>query len=268
MDASILRHYAEISEVGRLDSPHGQVEFLRTKDILARQLPASPARILDLGGGPGRYAHWLTELGHRVTLVDAAEKHVTQAREAGLDAELGDARELRFAEGSFDAVLMLGPLYHLPERAERITAWHEAARVSRGCVAVAGISRFASLHDGMRLGLDADPAFRSLIDGDLEGTGHRPPEDAPQDWFTTAYFHHPEELAAEAREAGLTDPVTYAVEGASWLFGDEVLAERLADPGSARRLLESLRRVETEPALLGASAHLLTVAYPSGQSPQ
>ena len=76
--------------------------------------------MLDVGGGPGVYAVWLAGLGYEVALLDPVELHVTQARAAGVArAEVGDARALPFADGSADAVLLLGPLYHLHEADDR-----------------------------------------------------------------------------------------------------------------------------------------------------
>ncbi len=65
-DAELQAHYSHGREWDRLDDPKGVVEFERTKEILHRRLPAAPAVIADIGGGPGRYALWLAELGYAV----------------------------------------------------------------------------------------------------------------------------------------------------------------------------------------------------------
>ena len=90
-------------------------------------------------------------------LIDVVPLHVEQARERAdkgphFAAGLGDARELDASDGSYDVVLLMGPLYHLPERRERLRALREARRVARadGLVVVATISRFAGVLDGMR----------------------------------------------------------------------------------------------------------------------
>lgn len=256
----IATHYADTDEAGRLAKPRGQVEFLRTMEILGRFLPPPPARLLDVGGGPGRYALPLADAGYEVELVDVLEPHVDQARAAGVrDAVVGDARALHADDASVDAVLLLGPLYHLTDRAERVRAWSEAARVLRpgGVVVGAAISRFASLLDGLHLGLMADPAFVSIVDEDLRSGQHRNPEQRER-WFTTAYFHHPDELGPEMAEAGLELELLAAVEGPAQTLGDD-LEEWLADPARRRTLLASLARVETEPAIIGATGHLLAV---------
>ena len=130
---------------------------------------------------------------------------MAQAKAAGVKAAVvGDARALEAPDASADSVLLLGPLYHLTERPDRVRAWGEATRVVRpgGVVIGAAISRFASLIDGLNLGLLADPDFRPIVDEDLRSGQHRNPEQREK-WFTTAYFHHPSELAPEMIEAGL-----------------------------------------------------------------
>src|SRR3954468_18516606 len=88
---------------------------------------------------------------------------------------------------------------------------------------------------------------------------HRNPGTHPR-WFTSAYFHRPEEPAAEAADAGLTGARTVAVEGPVWMTGPR-LTEFLADERLTGIMLDMLRRVEDEPSLLGASSHLLTIAH-------
>ncbi len=98
-----------------------------------RSLPAAPALVADIGGGPGRYALWLAGLGYRVEHRDLMPLHVRQLAQdagglAGLHTAVGDARELDLADASVDAVLLLGPLYHLRRRGDRVRALGEARR--------------------------------------------------------------------------------------------------------------------------------------------
>jgi ubiquinone/menaquinone biosynthesis C-methylase UbiE len=263
----VAAYYARGLERDRLASGPGALEFARTRALLDRYLPSPPAVVADVGGGPGRYAVWLAERGYHVHLVDPVPLHVEQARiaargrpEAALvRAEVGDARALRLPDTSADAVLLLGPLYHLIERAERLRALGEARRVCRrgGVVIAAAISRFASTLDGLRGGYLEDPAFAAIAGGDRYDGQHRNPTRAPA-YFTTAYFHRPEELAAECTAAGLVHEATLAVEGPGWLLPD--LDARLADERRRAVLLATLAALEAEPTLLGASAHLLAVA--------
>ena len=265
MDSEILAHYEAGIEAPRLAQHAGVLERARTIDLLGRHLPPPPARVLDVGGGPGAYSVWLAGRGYDVRLLDPVPLHVEQARaaaqEAGVsfDAALGDARRLDEPDGSADAVLLMGPLYHLTERADRVAALVEARRVLRpgGVLMATGISRFASLLDGLSRHLVDDPAFRAILDRDLVEGQHRNPTDR-RDYFTTAFFHKVEHLGTEAEEAGLGMASVYAIEGPVWLMGD--VAERAADPAHWTIMMDLLRRIEGEPALLAASAHLMLVA--------
>lgn len=260
----IREHYeGEIDEGERLTGGMGRLELVRTQEIVRRHLPSGALRILDVGGGTGVHATWLADDGHEVHVVDLAPGHVEQVQRLAspgraITAEVGDALSLRAGDASADAVLLLGPLYHLTEREQRVRALAEARRVVRpgGPVFVAAISRFASLLDGLRRGFLFDPAFRRIVDRDLHDGQHRNPERRPH-WFTTAYFHHPDELPEEAGAAGLEVVEVLGVEGvAGWLVGH---LDRWDDPVDRETILFAAQATESEPSLLGASAHLLMV---------
>jgi SAM-dependent methyltransferase len=262
-DDAIRDYYDRGDERERLTSK-ASLEMVRTRELLTRFLPPVPASVLDVGGGAGVYATWLAKLGYQVHLVDPMPLHVEQAQtasaaqpDAPFTAAIGDARQLAEADASGDVVLLLGPLYHLTERDDRVAALREARRVVRpgGLVVAATITRFASLFDGLRWGWLGDETFRSIVETDLRTGQHRNPDSRPG-WFTTAYFHHPDEPAAEVREAGLTFDTIVGIEGPGNWIGPGQTAE--ADFQAA---LFAAREVESEPTLLGLSAHLLTVAH-------
>jgi len=263
----IIAHYERAyEETTRLtDGDDGTMEAIRTLELLGRYLPDPPARILDVGGGPGFYARLLTTAGYEVHLIDPIPRHVEEASRdtaqgpAPASACLGDARDLGLTGSSFDAVLLLGPLYHLTDRDDRLTSLREAHRVllPGGAVMAAAITRFASAIDGLDSGFIDDPGFRGIIDRDLAEGQHRNP-DLKDHYFTTAFFHHPDELRSEMIEAGFAGAAVLAVEGISWAAGD--LVERLADPVRREVVLDIVRRTEAEPSLLGASPHLMGIA--------
>ena len=264
MDEGIRAFYDVGDERDRL-STWAWLEFARTKELLRRHLPPPPARVLDVGGGPGAYAGWLAELGYVVHLVDPVPLHVEQAAEAAralrtpFTVAEGDARSLAEHDESFDVVLLLGPLYHLIRREERLAAIAEAHRVvtSGGVMAGAGISRFASIIDGLARGLLLHPEFQPIVEKDLSSGEHRNPTDLPRA-FTTSFFHRPDELAAEVVEAGFMLDALYGIEGpAGWFAPPLPPAEGSAE---YERMLWVARAVEQEPALLGGSSHLLAVA--------
>ena len=122
---------------------------------------------------------------------------------------------------------------------------------------VAAISRFASTIDGLLRGFLLDPEFEAIVERDVRDGQHRNPTEQPE-WFTTAYFHLPEELRSEAKEAGFAVKALVGIEGPTWAASD--LAAWLENPRRRAKLLATIGRVEAEPSLIGASAHLLVVA--------
>jgi SAM-dependent methyltransferase len=265
----IVEHYTEGNEKDRLTSAFGWLERVRTWDIVRRFIPGAPATLLDIGGAAGIYALPLAAAGYEVQLLDAVPLHVEQARRASEDqvrtgirglasAQVGDARQLPYADESADATLLFGPLYHLVEPRDRALALREAHRVLRPggvCLAV-GISRFASILDGLGRGLVKDAIFRKLVERDLASGQHRNDTGNP-DYFTTAYLHRPEELAEELVGAGFRGEALIGIEGPVW------------NPAHQEEevLLDSLRAIESEPALIGASAHLMAVGRKLSQNP-
>jgi ubiquinone/menaquinone biosynthesis C-methylase UbiE len=262
-----LAYYGLGYEGERLAEGTSRLEFARSLILLRRFLPPAPADVLDVGGGPGAYAAWLAQQGYRVHLLDAVPMHVAQAREASAQqpefpfaADEGDARALPFADASADAVLLLGSLYHLTERDDRLRALGEARRVLRpgGVVLAAAISRYASLFDGLRNFLFDDPNFVAIVEGDLADGQHRNRQETPG-YFTTTFFHHPDELAAEMVEAGFDLEGVLAIEGPGSVLRD--LDPWWDDERRREQLLHLIAQVEREPSLLGLSGHLMAVGH-------
>jgi SAM-dependent methyltransferase len=141
---------------------------------------------------------------------------------------------------------------------DRIAALLEAHRVLRpgGWLFAAAISRFASLHDGLVRGFLADPEFEAIVERDLAEGVHLNRSGHPG-WFTTAYFHRPDEFVVEVEAAGFVVEALLAIEGPASLIDE---AEWLADGQRQEVLLRAIRRVEAEPSLLGASSHLFAAA--------
>ncbi|HEY7835081.1 MAG TPA: class I SAM-dependent methyltransferase [Ktedonobacterales bacterium] len=263
----VVAHYASGYEEQRLTARSDQIEMHRTQELLARYLPPAPAVILDVGGGPGVHALWLARRGYTVHLVDALPLHVDLARAASArqsdaplaSVALGDARHLDRADASADAVLLLGPLYHLTARDDRLAALGEARRVVRpgGVVLAVGISRYATTLDMLFRGLLADPAAAAIAEQDRRDGQHRNPTNHPE-LFTTVFLHHPDDLRAEVAAAGLRCNALLGIEGPAWL--SSWAREHWGDAATHERLMDMLRAIEAEPTLLGVSAHLMAVA--------
>jgi len=172
----VVDFYALGLEKDRLDEDFFPLERARTQELILRHLPPPPGTILDVGGAAGAYALWLAERGYAVHLVDPVPLHVRQAEEASrarsagrlASARVGDARSLGFTDASTEAVLLLGPLYHLIDRADRLRALAEARRVLKlsGLVFAAACGPSAKAQ-----GADAVRAPQPPAAGHREGAG-------------------------------------------------------------------------------------------------
>jgi S-adenosylmethionine-dependent methyltransferase len=138
MSDSVAAFYAELGqgEWDRLDTPFSKIEFLSTLRLIDKYLPGR-GRVLDVGGGPGRYTIELLKRGYAVSLFDLSSELIALAsarlKAVSLSVEglyVGDARHLEaFEDNTFDALLVMGPLYHLPLRSDRLLVLREVRRV-------------------------------------------------------------------------------------------------------------------------------------------
>jgi ubiquinone/menaquinone biosynthesis C-methylase UbiE len=266
LPGNIQSYYERFNEAGRLDHPEGQIEKLRTRELMRRYLPPPPAVILDVGGGSGVHAFWLSEQGYQVHLIDPVPRHIEQAEKTArkfksnslASVKLGEARQLDHEDNSVDGVLLFGPLYHLTDRKERLHALSEARRVLQpgGVIMAAAITRFASTIIALLKGLVADPIFTPIYEKDLRDGQHRNPTADPG-YFTDSYFHYPQELIDEIIAAGFMFETLLAIEGPTLLMED--FTQKWEDKEIRRKLLAIVRQVEAEPNLWGVSAHIMGI---------
>jgi SAM-dependent methyltransferase len=228
-------------------------------------IASSPNVGVSLTSEAGRGPMLLTLRGRVMTspLVDPVPRHVDAATArsasqplAPYRVELAEARHLPLADGSVDAVLLMGPLYHLVERDEQLAALREVTRVLRpgGRLIAEIITRYAGVLDAARRGVLAEPGTWEDLDRVLM-TGRRHETAKFTDGSFWGYLHRPDELMAELELAGFGDIQLVAVEGFAWLLGD--LQQRMRDPAD---LLRAIRLTESEPSMLGASSHVIGAA--------
>jgi 2-polyprenyl-3-methyl-5-hydroxy-6-metoxy-1,4-benzoquinol methylase len=255
-ESRVRRYYEEsTAEHERLARREGKLELVRTRELLERFLPASPARVIDVGGGTGAHASWLAAAGYSVHLVDLVPAHVeTAAGRGGLTAAVGDARSLAEPDGRFDVALLLGPLYHLADPADRERAIREACRVVRGggLVVAAFISRSAAVLDGFVKGWIDRPGAVEVVAEHIRGGSAAL---SPGGFSSVSYFHRPSEALAELRSSGLEVLGRFGVEGPGWVAAD--FDARWETAEGRRVVLESARLCEEYPELRVLSAHLL-----------
>ncbi len=244
---------------------YARIEFEVTWRFLSEVLPAAPpgARVLDAGSGPGRYAVALAQAGHRVTLLDLSAHCLELAEEwarlAGVESQIediveGDVRDLsRWPDASFDAVLLLGPLYHLLSAPERRRCVMEAHRVLKpgGPVVASAIARFTPARLALKYWPDQvdAPELRQAL-----ATGAAPA--VPGAAWTDAAYLRPHDLRRLFQRNGFQTHALAAAEGFAAFMEDAI--NRLSDeqwPPWLRLIVETC----TEPALLGAAAHILYV---------
>jgi hypothetical protein len=114
------------------------------------------------------------------------------------------------------------------------------------------ISRFASALDGIARGFIRDRRFIEIVDQDLRTGQHRNETDKLE-YFTTAFFHHPDELKAELIKGGFPSPKLCAIEGPLWAVQESASVEQ-------EQLMAIMRAMEDEITLIGASAHMMGIA--------
>lgn len=257
MSNRLLRDYYEqlYAERDRLGRREGQLEFVRTQELLGRFLPPPPAKIIDIGGGTGVYAAWLATLGYDLHLVDLVPTHVQEAmRTDAFSAVVGDACALPEPDNLYDVALLFGPLYHLLKAEDRLLALREARRVVRpsGLVVTAFISRGAAALDGYVKGWIDRPGVIHAIRDHVD---HGSSVDHARGFGTIAYFHFPAEARAELAASGLEVLALFGIEGPGWIAPD--FTERWQRAEARQIILESALICEEEPELQALSPHLL-----------
>lgn len=261
--SSVIEFYQNYNEDDRMKI--NPLEYIRCKEIIARYLSNDNMAVLDVGGATGAFSFWLAQLGHKVSLVDFTSKHTEIARlrqnEIGVSLEsieTADARELPYTNDSFDVVLLMGPLYHLVDRADRIKALKEAYRVLKpgGILICEVISRFASMIDGFNYELITDVEFLSIMEKDIKTGLHQDTSKSKQ-YFTDAYFHHADEVPQELEDSGFGFQELIAVTSFGSIIQD--INDKIMDEKYLNILLSTIKLVENDRSLMGISSHYIGI---------
>lgn len=262
IDPSIDHFYTKSQEELRLSVGLGPLEFERNKILISRYLTSS-SRIADIGGGPGHYSEWLAGLGHEVTLIDPVKKHISQAKKRSgknfFTCLQGEACHLPLDDGSQDVIIMHGPLYHLQEEEERITALQEAGRKLKkdGILLGFAITHSASTVAALHSGLIYDSEILAMCAEELCSGIHQPPSEFPF-MLPKGFYHRPSELIAEFKMAGFEPVELLPVEGLAWLDGN--FFKNWADPSKRSQLLRLIQMTERDRELLYFSPHIMIAA--------
>lgn len=268
ISSEIDAFYSISSEENRLKLGLGPLEYERNQELIQRYISKQSSIIADIGGGPGIYAEWLSQLGHTVYLIDPVLKHIQQAtKRAGrlknpFQCIWGEAQTLGLPDESMDMVILHGPLYHLQKQEQRLNAIKEAGRVLKkdGVILGFAINFIASAITGLLNGFIHHTDFFEMCKEELKNGLHHPASNWPG-LLPTAYFHKAEDLQREFESAGLICIDLLAVESFIWL--DKNYFENRADPAKKEKLLELLRITEKEKSVLGISPHMMIAARKS-----
>jgi S-adenosylmethionine-dependent methyltransferase len=240
-----------------------RMEFSTTLRAMNEFIPPH-STILDIGGGPGRYAIELAKAGHRVTLLDLSSRNVELAREKAREMGVhiadfvhGNALDLsRFADSAFDVVLLMGPLYHLVEPSDRDLAIREALRVLApgGLFFASFIARYSVYIDLLKHDPGEITQCAKRYEELMTKAVHIPTERNPG--FTDAYFIHPMEIEPLMSRRGLSTLRLAVAEG---LIAPVEAAVNALSEEAFQTWVDVCYRLGTDPATWGAGEHMLYV---------
>ena len=254
--------YNNASEETRLEKGMGIFEFERIKELITEHISTPNATIIDVGGGTGKYAEWLTKNNHDVHLIDPVLKHIKLAKKRAnklkkpFSVAIGEAKKLPFEDHFADLVILHGPLYHLQNEVDRITAIIEAKRVLKkgGIILGFAINATASTLVGLMNGMIHTNSFFDMCKQELTSGIHNAPKDFPF-LLADAFYHKPEGLKKEFLEQDLTLINLFAVEGMGWL--DHEYFTNMIDQKKSKTLKTLQILTQNDEYLLPFSPHMM-----------
>lgn len=262
ISSNIDQFYTKASEETRLEKGMGIFEFERVKSLISKYTKSPSSKIIDVGGGTGKYSEWLAKEGHQVHLVEPVYKHlkIAQNRANKLKNKFvvhqGESSNLDFKNNFADLIILHGPLYHLQKQEDRELTIKEAKRVLKkgGIILGFAINNTASTLVGLLNGLIHKKAFFKMCKEELTTGKHNPPNEFP--WILAeAYYHKPEQLEKEFNNQDLTHINTYAIEGLAWL--DKDYFSNMLHEKRRKTLLELIKITENDYHLLPFSPHMM-----------
>lgn len=257
--------YNKASEETRLEKGMGIFEFERIKELIEQHINKPKSTIIDVGGGTGKYAEWLSKTGHNVHLLEPVQKHIKLAKKRAQKLNnpfsiiQGIAQNLPYKNETADLVILHGPLYHLQNREDRITAISEAKRVLKkdGIILGFAINATASTVVGLMNGMIHANSFFEMCKQELTSGIHNAPKDFPF-LLADAFYHKPQQLKEEFLEHNLKITNLFAVEGMIWL--DNEYFANMLDKKKSKTLQKLQKLTESDEYLLPFSPHMMISA--------
>lgn len=277
VDNSALTYYESGFERNRLKKDIGLIEFERTKEILLENLPKPPAVIYDIGGAYGEYSWWLASLGYEVHLFDLFPKNIEMSHELSYEypdcklasATVCDAINVPKEDKSADAVLLMGPLYHITDYNERIAAIKESRRLLKdgGILFTAALTAYSVLlynitvynpfGDNPNKTLE-DLDFIKMVEREIKDGHHINPDNTIYSGIGSAYLHTAKALREELCAGGFEGSKVHGVMGGAWLANN--IDELWKNEASKNALMNTVRLLDTCEEIIGLSGHLLSVS--------
>lgn len=280
VDNSALTYYESGFEHGRLRRDIGLIEFERTKEILLESLPKAPAVIYDIGGGYGEYSWWLASLGYEVHLFDLFRRNIEMSKDLSNEypnvklasAEVCDALSVPRESKSADAVLLMGPLYHITDFSERISAIKESKRLLKdnGVLFAAALTPYSVLLHNITVynpfGDNPDktlenPDFIKMVERELKDGNHINPDNSVYSGLGSAHLHTSKALKEELGAGGFESTVVHGVMGGAWLAKN--IDELWKNEVSRNALMHTVRLLGACEEVIGLAGHLLAVSVKS-----
>lgn len=273
IDKAVLAYYEAGREYNRLRTNIGLIEFERTKELLLENLPNPPAVIYDIGGAYGEYSWWLASLGYEVHLFDLSATNIKMSSELAKEypncalasSEVCDARRIPREDNSADAVLLMGPLYHITDYDERIKAIKESFRLLKkgGVFFTAALTPYSVLLYNITVYSPnsketylEDPRFLAMVERELKDGCHFNP--GIYEGLGSSHLHTAKALKSELEAGGFSDSIVHGIMGGAWLANN--IDELWKNETSRNALMNTVRLLDTHEEIIGLSGHLLAVS--------
>lgn len=253
---SVDLKYKTNHEEDRLKTPFGRIEYLTAMEYLKKYLRRG-MRVADIGCGPGAYTKAIAKMGCRVDGVDMSEDNVKKASEAcgglkNVSIRYGDARSLDFVEdGTYDAVLVMGPMYHVFSHDDEMRVLSEAKRIAKksGLIFIAYCEKDPAV---IRYLFVKGLLQHSMAIGEYEPdtcTCNMSPEFG-------MYLRDIPEIDRIEKEAGFERIVRVAQDGVTPFFNDEFA---VMDEYTYTQYLKYHLMICEKPEIVGMSMHVLDI---------
>ncbi|WP_314588616.1 class I SAM-dependent methyltransferase [Paenibacillus terrigena] len=258
---NVIQFYETVDEEQRFKRNSRRVEFITTIHALEPLIHKS-SKLLDLGAGTGSYSFYYAEKGLEVTAIDVTPGNIEKinAKKADfphiqLDEVLGDATDLSaYTSESFDAVLCLGPYYHIVDAGARKSLIQESLRVLRpgGILAIAYINKYSVVPMLVKKlpGFIQEGTIRKVMQDDCIHGGD------PEAFWTDSYYTTPDELEAYMCQFQINTIDHLGTDGLSHTISDEV--DDLSDDQFQTYMKYHLETCR-EASILGISTHGLYI---------